>query len=289
MAHMKIRFNKLLLQTKKMNGVLKELQKGRIKIIAHFRDKEYSKIFLDYNTLKDVYDWLFEEICETGHFPNNFLLKHGSKEFPLKANTKDIPVGDIASPLEVQEQKRTNQQGGNESSSAVSLSKHVIRFDLPMDVRLLEGMSPTQYLCSHYRCDEVLTLLYKTAFIKQDKDRDGQIDIKEMERALLFVYKLHESHIQKLYDLININDDFKVDQKLFIALACLMSRILYKEPIKDAIKPDTIAKKDILEKADFYALNWRVSEVRIGTDLRILLSYLVQERTGGFNQKTQFC
>ncbi|XP_078404075.1 uncharacterized protein LOC144684318 [Cetorhinus maximus] len=171
--------------------------------------------------------------------------------------------------------KQTKQQGGSEGSSGVSLSKRSIRFDLPIDIRVLEGMSPTQYLSAHCRCDEDLTLLYKTAFIKQDKDRDGQINMKEMECALLFVYKFHEIHIQKLYSLTNINEDFKMDLKLFIALACLMSRILFKEPINDAIKPETISRKDVLEKADFYALDWRVSEVSIGTDLRILLSYLL--------------
>ncbi|XP_038669030.1 uncharacterized protein LOC119974331 [Scyliorhinus canicula] len=225
--------------------------------------------------VQDVYSWLFREICEAGHLPSNLLLKHGSKEFPLKANTKDMPVTDITSPLEVEELKRANQQGGSGSSSVAGFSKHAIRFDLPTDIRLLEGMSPTQYLSAHCRCDEDLTLLYKTAFIKQDKDRDGQINVKEMERALLFVYKPHENHIQKLYNLTSINEDFKMDLKLFIALACLMSRILYKEPINDAIKPDTITRKDILEKADFYALDWRVSEVILRTDLRILLSYLL--------------
>ncbi|GCB62550.1 hypothetical protein scyTo_0000049 [Scyliorhinus torazame] len=275
MAKLRIRLNKISLQTKKNNDVATEFQKGMIKIIVHFTSKEYSKIFMDYNTLEDVYSWLFREICEAGHLPSNLLLKHGSKEFPLKANTKDMPVTDITSPLEVEELKRANQQGGSGSSLAAGFSKHAIRFDLPTDIRLLEGMSPTQYLCAHCRCDEDLTLLYKTAFIKQDKDRDGKINVKEMERALLFVYKPHENHIQKLYNLTSINEDFKMDLKLFIALACLMSRILYKEPVNDAIKPDTITRKDVLEKADFYALDWRVSEVILRTDLRILLSYLL--------------
>uniref|UniRef100_UPI00398F229C uncharacterized protein n=1 Tax=Pristiophorus japonicus TaxID=55135 RepID=UPI00398F229C len=277
MTKLRIWLTKFVLQIKKKNRVPEELQKGTRKISAHFCNKEYSKIFMDYNTLEDVYNWLFQEICEAGHLPSNLLMKHGSKEFPLKANTKDIPVTDIISPLEVEELKRfqTNQQAGSEISPGVSLSKHAIRFDLPIDLRLLEDMSPIQYLSAHCRCDEDLSMLYKTAFHQQDKDRDGQLNTKEMERALLFIYKLHKSHIERLYNLMNINEEFKVDLKLFIALGCLISRILYNEPINDAVKPDTIISKDSLEKADFYALEWKVSGVRIGADLRILLSYLL--------------
>ncbi|XP_078278937.1 uncharacterized protein LOC144606556 [Rhinoraja longicauda] len=154
------------------------------------------------------------------------------------------------------------------------VSQHVIRFELPIDLWLLRGMSPTQYLRTYCRCDEGLSKLYKTAFDQQDKDKDKYVSLKEMEHALLLIYMLNEIHTERLYNLMNVKEDFKVDLKLFIALAGLSSRILDKEPTNDAVGPNVISGKDLLEKADFYALRWRASDVGLGGDLWILLSYL---------------
>ncbi|XP_072909090.1 uncharacterized protein [Hemitrygon akajei] len=169
---------------------------------------------------------------------------------------------------------QTNQQSSSIISSGISFSQHSMRFELPVDLWLLKDMSPTQYLSTYCRCDDDLSMLYKAVFSQKDKDKDGLVNLKEMEHALLLVYKLNERHIERLYTLTKVNEDFKVDLKLFIALGCLMSRILDKEPIDDAVKPNIIAMKDLLEKADFYALKWRASDVEIGGDLWILLSYL---------------
>ncbi|XP_007894832.1 uncharacterized protein LOC103180660 isoform X1 [Callorhinchus milii] len=233
-----------------------------------------------------LWSWCNRSAAERIHKLNS-RLKKAALQKERKLVTEESQSGTVKTRARLCDRERckyamahdntveAKEQGNPSTVPAVSFSKLGVRFDLPMDLQLLEGMSPSEYLRSHCRCDQDLCNLFKAAFTQHDKDKDGLINVKELEQALLSVYTLHKDHTNRLWHLLKADDKLQVDLNLFVAVGSLTSRILEKEPRNSAIKPESIGGKEFLEKADFFNLEWRLSETRIGADLRNLLFYLL--------------
>ncbi|KAI8504986.1 hypothetical protein Bbelb_170950, partial [Branchiostoma belcheri] len=125
------------------------------------------------------------------------------------------------------EVKRPKQQAWLQGRLA--LSRQISRFELPMDMRLLEGMSPIEYLSNYCIVSKRRQNLYKQSFTKADRDRDGIINVKELDKALkqIHVDGVTTEQVQKILDVIQATDDTKFDAKLFTAVCALAERMLY--------------------------------------------------------------
>ncbi|KAM9442250.1 uncharacterized protein ACWYII_014367 [Salvelinus alpinus] len=99
-----------------------------------------------------------------------------------------------------------NARGKHQPMEArVCPSKTICRFDLPMDFRQLESLSPQGYLCRFCRVCKRRSNLYRRVFEKFDKDSDGLLSLKEMERGIcdLYMADVIAGQLQRLVVLID--------------------------------------------------------------------------------------
>ncbi|XP_066551410.1 uncharacterized protein LOC136717792 isoform X2 [Amia ocellicauda] len=159
-------------------------------------------------------------------------------------------------------------------TSGLRQSTHLVRFELPMDLCTLQGLSAMQYLCAYCRCDPPLAALFKTAFNTWDRDRDGRLSMRDTVQALQSIFVLHPTHLLRLSSLLALDPDMHPDAALFTAISALATRVLLAEPLGDAVKPDSISGRGALEAADFSGLRVKLGGLQIESTLRDLLSYL---------------
>ena len=60
----------------------------------------------------------------------------------------------------------------------MALSRRACRFEIPMDVFVLENMSPTEYLQQYCIVSKRRQAMYRRSFSKVDKDNDMKINMK---------------------------------------------------------------------------------------------------------------
>ncbi|XP_066303263.1 muscle M-line assembly protein unc-89-like [Branchiostoma lanceolatum] len=172
------------------------------------------------------------------------------------------------------EVKRPKQQAWLQGRLA--LSRQISRFELPMDMRLLEGMSPIEYLSNYCIVSKRRQNLYKQSFSKADRDRDGVINVKELDKALkqIHVDGVTTEQVQKILDVIQATDDTKFDAKLFTAVCALAERMLYTYFVTEDTDDIMYSQKERVEDADFCALEWKLHGVKVNPPIRKLLQML---------------
>ncbi|KAM4700112.1 uncharacterized protein O3C94_001370 isoform 2-T3 [Discoglossus pictus] len=111
----------------------------------------------------------------------------------------------------------------------MGLSNDVSRFEIPMDVKMLENMSVQEYLRNYCRVCKRRQTYYKKFFDKFDKDKDGFLSAKEMEQALKEVYfnEINYVQVQDLMFMISAEENTIFDSKLFISLCAFSERLFY--------------------------------------------------------------
>lgn len=108
------------------------------------------------------------------------------------------------------------------------LSRQGCRFELPMDVKILEKMTVVNYLTSYCIVSKRRKHLFKTIFTKADRDRDGIINSFELRQAILDLYSqsVNINYLEDILNLIDCQVDSVFDWKQFAAIAAFSERYL---------------------------------------------------------------
>lgn len=157
----------------------------------------------------------------------------------------------------------------------LALSKQTSRFELPMDVKLLEAMTPMEYLTKYCIISTRRKALYKHIFQKVDKDRDNQITFKEMNRGLreIHVDSISTEQIKKLIEMVEGNEKSTFSLAQFSAIAAFSERLLLSET-QVTEKNNPYSSKEIIEEADFCGLKSKLSGFPVNPNVRKILEVL---------------
>ncbi|KAM9320310.1 uncharacterized protein PAF06_004816 [Gastrophryne carolinensis] len=168
---------------------------------------------------------------------------------------------------------------GQEPAARMGISQDISRFEIPMDIKLLEKMPVHEYLKNYCRVCRRRQVFYKKLFDKFDRDKDGFLSITETERALSDVYQgqLHLGQVKEL--LVLATEELEaLDAKLFFVLCAVSERLFYSTFVTED-SSGTYAERQWVETADFSAIRWKLEGCNISASLKRLISLLV-ERLG---------
>ncbi|XP_040194332.1 uncharacterized protein LOC120927609 [Rana temporaria] len=165
-------------------------------------------------------------------------------------------------------------QTSQKAAVRMGVSNHISRFEIPMDIKLLENTTVHQYLKTYCRVCKRRQTFYKKFFDKYDRDKDGMLSIMETEAAVTDLY-CNEIHPKQVKELIAVTseEDEMFDSKLFFALCALSERMFYSTFVtKDA--SELYSERQWVETADFSAINWKFEGCNINTSLKRLFRLL---------------
>nr|CAB3263008.1 uncharacterized protein LOC100186521 [Phallusia mammillata] len=245
--------------------------------------------------------------------------KGGKKKKTPTKETSTSPVESLFSydpnapdPIDMARQKVANRRRDNSELNSVmttmktfddkmknqpwlfgrmALSKQICRFWLPMDLRDLEGINPSQYLSQYCSVCKRRVKFYSQAFDRQlsrrkSKDTSPEtkstLDIKESEKAILDVHAgcINSEQLAYLCDLVCLSKKdgpqsvSRLNCKLFCSICALTERLFYSNFVtEDAIESDN-SQRQRIEAADFDGLEWRLRNVKVTPELHRLLFLL---------------
>ena len=155
-----------------------------------------------------------------------------------------------------------------------SLSRQSCRFELPMDMRILETVSPLQYVTQFCRVNGRRKSLFRYYFTKNDRDRDGIINRRELHNALrdLYAQSINADHVTAILDLLDVDKSSVLTLDIFTAVAAFSERYLYF--CYSASGQDENEKRMVLEETDFTALRWKLEGCKISEKLQKVLEVL---------------
>ena len=156
-----------------------------------------------------------------------------------------------------------------------SLSRQSCRFELPMDMRVLEELSSLQYVSQFCRVNSRRRTLFRHYFTKNDRDRDGNISRRELHSALrdLYAQSINTEQVNAILDLLDIDKSVRTfDLDVFIAVAAFSERYLYY--CYSLAVQDESEKRTVLEETDFCALRWKLEGCKISDKLKKVLEVL---------------
>lgn len=133
----------------------------------------------------------------------------------------------------IAEKKEEREIKANANIGRLALSKNICRFELPMDMRKLEGMTPTHYVENYCRINDRRKTLYRKVFdkYKLKNDKEEWIDSKLFEDCLIDVHmkSITRAQVGLVSTLVCLKADQKISLQLFLGLAALSERILYDQ------------------------------------------------------------
>lgn len=191
--------------------------------------------------------------------------------------TPSVEALKIMGGLEEEESKRVK----SDSSKAWlqgphSISRQSCRFELPMDMLVLQQLSPLQYVSQFCRVNSRRKTLYRHYFIKIDRDRDGVISKRELQSALrdLYAQSINVAQVNAILELLDIEKSMRAfDLDVFTAVAAFSERYLYY-CYSLAMQHDQTERRMVLEETDFCALRWKLEGCKINDKLRNVLAML---------------
>ncbi|XP_046840856.1 uncharacterized protein LOC124434947 isoform X2 [Xenia sp. Carnegie-2017] len=158
----------------------------------------------------------------------------------------------------------------------LALSQQNSRFEIPMDVRLLESMTPMEYLTKHCVISKRRKALYQRVFQKVDRNRDEMINYTELEKGLRDVHVgiLNKDHIACIVKMVVIDKDGEFDVRQFSAIAAFSERICCKDQLPVEMLNNASGQKEIIECADFCSLSWKLHGIKVNPDVKRILDAL---------------
>ncbi|XP_012936366.1 uncharacterized protein LOC101853688 isoform X2 [Aplysia californica] len=156
------------------------------------------------------------------------------------------------------------------------LSLQSSRFELPMDMKSLEKMTPQEYLRKHCIITTRRRTLYQKIFQKH-RDKDGSIHGKHVLcKALkeVLVNTISTDQVDDMCRMLEVNETTSVDIKLFSGVAALAERILYPDFLTEDTADRTEYHKEKVECADFCALEWKLHGLHVNGHVRKILETL---------------
>lgn len=157
----------------------------------------------------------------------------------------------------------------------LALSQQSSRFELPMDMKNLETMTPEEYIRKHCIITSRRQNLYSKIFLK-NKDKTHCIPYKELDRSLkdVLVHTITSEQVQSVLDTFGITENTKVDFKYFAGMAAFAERILYPKYVTEDTVDMPEYQREKIECADFCALDWKFHGIKINPKMLHLLNQL---------------
>lgn len=166
----------------------------------------------------------------------------------------------------------------NSSLGRLALSKGVCRFELPMDMKLLESMEPTYYLIHYCKINDRRKNFYKKVFDKYKikAEKEDYIDLALLEECLMDVHmkSITKTQYNMIMNLIHLQPKIQINLVLFQGIAALSERVLYSDFVTDDTQDLPEYQKDKIECADFGSLKSKLDGIRISKDMLTLLQAL---------------
>eukprot|EP00794_Sanderia_malayensis_P007353 gene7354-8172_t len=170
----------------------------------------------------------------------------------------------------------------------LALSKESCRFELPMDVHILEKISLLQYLTNYCVVCSRRQQLYKQSFHKADKDRDGLLNTHELTETLINVIYVQpdaKKCLQEIIDMIRKEEspdgekkDLMVNFQCFKGIGAFLERMICwkmdKQSISDGVGWSHSNQRNALESTDFDGLKWKLKGCKINDNLMTVFHYL---------------
>ncbi|ESP04197.1 hypothetical protein LOTGIDRAFT_237494 [Lottia gigantea] len=180
-------------------------------------------------------------------------------------DTRSRPEFDINAAMEIPATESSSKSKIHQwLHGRLALSQQSSRFELPMDMKNLETMSPLEYLRRHCVISNRRQNLYQKIFLK-NKDKSGLILLKDLEKGLndVLVNGINSEQLEEFSRLLLIPNDVKIDCRLFSCIAAVVERLLYPKFLTadTADLPDF--QKEKIECADFCALDWKFHGVKV--------------------------
>ncbi|CAL1545246.1 unnamed protein product [Lymnaea stagnalis] len=148
------------------------------------------------------------------------------------------------------------------------------RFGLPMDMRMFERMTISQYLLGYCHIPLNRFIVYRKCYRKHKPKYNDLLPMQIIETALqdILSNSVSKKDIATLFKALDITSATKMDLTLFSAVCAVAERILY---VSYACIYNTIdVARGNLEYADFSALKWKLEGIKIDPFLRRLLMSL---------------
>ena len=204
----------------------------------------------------------------------------------MRDQAKVLPLGGIArhtasqealkimGSLEEEENKRVRSDSSKPwLQGPLSLSRQSCRFELPMDMRVLETMSPLQYVAQFCRVNSRRKTLFRHYFIKNDRDRDGIINRRELHNALrdLYAHSISTEQVNAILDLLDTQKNSSFTLPVFVTVAAFSERYLHYCYSHSFQESDS---KSVLEETDFSALKWKLDGCTITPQMMRIFNVL---------------
>lgn len=147
---------------------------------------------------------------------------------------------DNGSSLTTNQTARLNQQQNANvllasSIGRIALSKNACRFELPMDMKQLESMTPADYLSKYCRIIDRRKTLYRRVFekYKLKAEKEDYVDLRLLEDCLLDVHmkSISKEQIGQIINLACLNQlppPIQINFALFCGLSALSGILLFQ-------------------------------------------------------------
>jgi hypothetical protein len=146
------------------------------------------------------------------------------------------------------------------------------RFELPMDLKVLESFNVMKYLSNYCILTSRRKYLFKTIFLKADGDLDGIINSYEIRQALMDLYSNSISNecLDDILDIIDCQIGKLYDRNQFAAVSAFSERYLCT---RYHTTQEINGSKQLLEQTDFAGLKAKLEGYNIPPKLvRALLT-----------------
>ncbi|KXJ22385.1 uncharacterized protein LOC110252578 [Exaiptasia diaphana] len=178
------------------------------------------------------------------------------------------------------EEEETKRTGFNSETRAwlqgpLSLTRKGCRFELPMDMKVLENMTPLEYISTYCRINNRRKTLFRHYFMKNDKDKDGHVNHRELLKAMrdLYAQSITVHQVNEILNMLDIAEKSKtITLNMFFAIAAFSERFFYS--FLNGGTEDETTRRTVLEETDFGALKWKLEGCNVSDNMKSVLSIL---------------
>ncbi|CAF1622748.1 unnamed protein product [Adineta ricciae] len=164
---------------------------------------------------------------------------------------------------------------GNEIGRT-SISKQGCRFELPSDLKKLEGLTPLEYIGRYCRFSSHRRYQFKRIFDKYRNSKHA-VELTDLYSAVTDVHtdSFTRSQYDELCHLIGAEDPHtQFSFETFSGVLAVCERLVYDALNSSSDPEDYELAKDPLEKCDFYSLKRKLDGFNISKELRKLIHTL---------------
>ncbi|CAL1538899.1 unnamed protein product [Lymnaea stagnalis] len=149
------------------------------------------------------------------------------------------------------------------------------RYELPFNKKVLEEMTPVQFLANHTRLERDQRRHYTEIFKKFKQKSTEFLDGKSLYAALnsMFGSYLSTSNYEILQTCLFITDDSLFDVNTFAGICAFTDRLFWTAYLDGEVDTFTIwaPNRTALEFADFENLKRKLKDFNLSKEMRVLL------------------